>query len=122
MKKYIVLILVFVVTLSGCMGGGTYVDVSVEDAKTMVANNEVHVIDVRTPEEFSTGHIPDAELIPLSVIEGMLDELDKDESYLIVCRSGNRSAEASAILADNGFTDIYNITGGMNQWDGEIQN
>jgi rhodanese-related sulfurtransferase len=121
MKKYISLILILIVTLTGCMGG-TYQDVSIEDAKTMVTNGEVQVIDVRTPEEFSTGHIPDAELIPLQVIDGMLDELDKDKSYLIVCRSGNRSSEASAILAENGFTQIYNMTGGMNQWDGEVQN
>lgn len=121
MKKYIVLYLVLIVSLTGCMSG-TYQDVSVEEAKKMVANGEVQVIDVRTPEEFSTGHIPDAELIPLQVIEGMLDELDKEESYLIVCKSGNRSSEASAILAENGFTSIYNMSGGMNQWNGEVQN
>jgi rhodanese-related sulfurtransferase len=49
-----------------------------------------------------------------------LNDLDKEESYLVVCRSGNRSAQASEILINNSFANIYNMTGGMNSWAYEI--
>lgn len=119
MKKMAVVLLFFLL-VTGC-SSGSYSDVTVDKAKEMIDSGEVEVIDVRTPEEFSAGHIPDAKLIPVQVIDGMLSELDKEKSYLIVCRSGNRSAEASAILADNGFKKIYNMTGGMNEWAFEIE-
>ncbi|MDF2789200.1 MAG: Rhodanese-related sulfurtransferase, partial [Neobacillus sp.] len=48
--------------------------------------------------------------------------LDKEESYLIICRSGNRSAQASELLTSNRFSTIYNMTGGMNSWEYEIEN
>lgn len=82
----------------------------------MIDEGKVIVLDVRTPEEYNSGHIPDAELVPLQVLDGMSSELKKDKSYLIVCRSGNRSQQASEILAEKGFKDIYNMSGGMNSW------
>ncbi|WP_210365896.1 rhodanese-like domain-containing protein [Bacillus sp. REN3] len=120
MKKMLTA-LMFILLITGCSSSGSYKDVSVDEAKEMIDNKEVEVIDVRTPEEFAAGHIPEAKLVPLQVIEGMLSELDKDKSYLVVCRSGNRSAEASGILAENGFKHIYNMTGGMNEWTYEIE-
>lgn len=119
MKKIIALFM-FVLVVTGC-SAGSYTDVTVDKAKEMIDNGEVVVIDVRTPEEFAVGHIPGAKLMPLQVIDGMLSELDKKEEYLVVCRSGNRSAEASAILADNGFESIYNMTGGMSEWTFEVE-
>lgn len=119
MKKILAIFMIILV-VTGC-SAGSYTDVDVDEAKEMIDSGEVEVIDVRTPEEFSAGHIPDAKLMPLQVLDGMLSELDKEKKYLIVCRSGNRSAEASAILADNGFKNIYNMTGGMSQWSHEIE-
>jgi len=60
-------------------------------------------------------------LIPLQELENKLNDLDKDEPYLVVCRSGNRSKLASEILTSNSFTEIYNMTGGMNSWVYEIE-
>lgn len=97
-----------------------YRNVSADDAKKLIDNKEVVVLDVRTPEEFKDGHIPDALLIPLQELEDRLDELDKSEAYLVVCRSGNRSVQASEILTSNHFKSIYNMTGGMNSWNYEI--
>lgn len=119
MKKIIAAFMLLLL-ITGC-SAGSYTNVSVDEAKEMIDNGEVEVIDVRTPEEFNAGHIPDSKLMPLQVIEGMLSELDKDKKYLIVCRSGNRSAEASGILAENGFKNIYNMTGGMNDWKYDIE-
>jgi rhodanese-related sulfurtransferase len=119
MKKQIAIFMFFLL-VTGC-SGGSYTDVTVDEAKQMIDNGEVEVLDVRTPEEFSAGHIPGAKLVPLQLIEGMLTELDKDQKYVVVCRSGNRSSEASGILANEGFESIYNMTGGMNEWKHEIE-
>jgi rhodanese-related sulfurtransferase len=119
MKK-IIAALMFILLITGC-SGGSYTDVSVDEAKEMIDSGEVQVLDVRTPDEFAAGHIPGAKLVPLQVIESMLSELDKDQKYLVVCRSGNRSTQASGILVENGFKNIYNMTGGMNEWKYEIE-
>jgi rhodanese-related sulfurtransferase len=115
------LILIILVLLTAC-GNAGYKNVSTEDAKKLIENNEVVVLDVRTPEEFQGGHIPNATLIPLQELENRLNEIDKKKGYLVVCRSGNRSAQASEILSNNGFSTIYNMTGGMNNWAFEIEN
>jgi rhodanese-related sulfurtransferase len=118
MRKLVLpIVLVLIVFLSACGNeNGGYQDVSVNEAKQLIDENKVVVIDVRTQEEFQEGHIPYAKLLPLQEIEQRLEELDKDGTYLIVCRSGNRSAEASEILTNNGFANIYNMTGGMGSW------
>ncbi|MBS8264857.1 rhodanese-like domain-containing protein [Mesobacillus boroniphilus] len=108
-----------ILLITGC-SGGSYTDVSVDEAKELIDSEEVQVLDVRTPDEFAAGHIPGAKLVPLQVIESMLSELDQDQKYLVVCRSGSRSTQASGILVENGFKNIYNMTGGMNEWKFEI--
>ncbi|WP_316569644.1 rhodanese-like domain-containing protein [Neobacillus sp. YIM B06451] len=105
--------------LAGC-GTATYETVSVEEAMELIKKNEVKILDVRTPEEYNGGHIPGSELIPLQVLDGMAENLDKDADYLIVCRSGNRSQQASELLAAKGFS-VLNMDGGMNAWTGEIE-
>ena len=102
-------------------GGKLYEDVNVEQAKKIIDNDEVVVIDVRTQEEFAEGHIPNAMLIPVDEIDNVMEEMDKDTSYLMVCRSGNRSAMASELLAKNGFQHIKNMEGGMNKWTYEVE-
>jgi rhodanese-related sulfurtransferase len=115
------LLIVIVVFLTSC-GNAGYRNVSTEESKELIDNNEVVVIDVRTPDEFQGGHIPNATLIPVQELENRLNELDKEKTYLLVCRSGNRSMQASEILSNNGFKNIYNMTGGMNKWTFDIEN
>ena len=106
--------------LTGCMGT-TFENVTTENAKELIDEEKVIILDVRTPEEYNSGHIPGSELIPLQVLEGMSEELEKDKNYLLVCRSGNRSQQAAEILAAKGFKNVYNMTGGMNEWTYEIE-
>lgn len=105
--------------VAGC-GMAKYETVSVNEAMELINENEVKILDVRTPEEYSGGHIPGSELIPLQVLDGMAEKLDKDVEYLIVCRSGNRSQQASELLASKGFR-VLNMEGGMNAWTGNIE-
>lgn len=123
MRKVLPFIILTIIALITACGSGNegYRNVNPQEAKQLIDDNKVAVIDVRTPEEFAEGHIPNSKLIPLQELESRLDELNKDEPYLIVCRSGNRSAQASELLGNNGFKKIYNMTGGMNMWEYEIE-
>ena len=82
----------------------------------MIDNNEVFLLDVRTQEEFDEGYIEGAILIPDYELESRLDEVPVDEKILVYCRSGRRSVTASNILIDAGYTDVYNMLGGINDW------
>ena len=77
--------------------------------------DDVILLDVREDDEFKAGHIPGAEWIPLGQLSSRLDELPKDKTIVAVCRSGNRSAQATELLRQNGF-DAHNMQGGMNSW------
>ncbi|WP_282134508.1 rhodanese-like domain-containing protein [Seonamhaeicola maritimus] len=81
------------------------------------------VLDVRTNAEVAEGIIPNA--IHLDFYLGdefvdELDELDKDKNYYVYCRSGNRSHKACEIMEELGFTNAYNLEGGILQWIGDI--
>lgn len=73
------------------------------------------LIDVRTPEEFASGHIEGAVNIPVDDLAGRLSEVPQGQPIVVYCRSGNRSATASRILADAGYTGIYDL-GGLQGW------
>ncbi len=90
-------------------------EVSVSEAYQM-RENGAFVLDVREPNEWEAGHIPGATLISLGDLESRLDEIPKDQEILIVCRSGNRSAQAREILKNKGFNQVTSMAGGMNQW------
>ena len=120
MKKLIILFFSLLI-LGGC-SGDSYQTISSEKALEMMEDSQVNVIDVRTPEEFAAGHIPNATLMPLDQLEQLQSELDKSKEYIIVCRSGKRSATASSLLIEKGFKNIYNLSNGMNGWSGEITN
>ena len=89
-----------------------------EEAKEMMDSQEVIILDVREQDEYDSGHIPGAMLLPA----GTIDEAtaadvipEKDSTVLVYCRSGNRSKTASSTLADLGYTNIYEF-GGINTW------
>jgi rhodanese-related sulfurtransferase len=115
---FLVLISVFI---SGCSSSG-WKNVTTEEAKNMLDSNPdgVVLIDVRTIEEYNSGHIPEAKLFPLQTLEAQLGELDKEKEILVICRSGNRSQSASDILINNGFKTVYNVEGGMQSWNYEV--
>lgn len=80
------------------------------------------VIDVRTPDEYGTGHIPGAISAPLDQLPKLADNFNKDEPLIVVCLSGNRSTRASEYLLSQGFAKIYNLSGGMLAWKGPVTN
>lgn len=80
----------------------------------------LHLIDVREDEEVAQGIIPTAEHIPLGQIPEKMQELDKDTTYIMVCRSGGRSGNATQFLEQNGYQAI-NMAGGMLDWNGPTE-
>ena len=100
----------------------TYQQITQEKAKEMMQADDGHIIvDVRRQDEYDSGHIPGAILIPNESIgtEQPKELPDLDQVILIYCRSGRRSKEASQKLADMGYTNIYEF-GGIIDWIGEV--
>lgn len=73
------------------------------------------VLDVRQPDEFRTGHITGAKLIPLNELSRKMNELPKGREIVCICASGNRSTSAAKLLAKEGF-NVLNVQGGMMAW------
>ena len=107
--------------------GGAYAasvtNVSVQEARQMLGSRSKDptftVLDVRTPAEFSAGHLPGAVNVDAlaSDFEHRLRSLDKNTSYLVYCRSGNRSQAAVRAMERLGFRSIFHMTAGMLGWD-----
>ena len=92
-------------------------DVSAEEAARLIGTlNNLIILDVRTREEYDIEHIQNAVLIPVQELENRVDELFKDETLLVYCRTGNRSQTAVTILEEKGFTKIYHMNGGITIW------
>jgi rhodanese-related sulfurtransferase len=131
------MLFVVIVALSGCIGDkkpvnntvtdtnvsekNTYLNLNVTQAKEMIDRGEVFILDVRRPDEYASGHIKNSTLlavqdIPANDLDIKLKELPKDKPILVYCRSGSRSVAASTILSGKGFTQVYNMQGGITEW------
>jgi rhodanese-related sulfurtransferase len=97
----------------------SYKDVDVATAQKMIAeNNDLVILDVRTPEEVALGTIPNAIVIDYqaSDFEDKISILKRSTPYLVYCRSGGRSVGASKKMIELGFKDVTNMEGGYNAW------
>ena len=90
----------------------------VQPAVAERALDGVRIIDVREPHEYNgeLGHVAGAQLVPLGTLPQQLQGWNKDETYLMVCKSGGRSGQAAAFLAKQGFQRVMNLAGGMLAW------
>jgi rhodanese-related sulfurtransferase len=94
----------------------SYESVSARDFDKFMADHpDVVVLDVRTPGEFRQQSLKGAINIDVmgSAFASAIAKLDKSKSYLVYCRSGSRSASACGLMASNGFTSLYNLSGGI---------
>lgn len=94
-----------------------FATISGDEAKKMLAEKNVTILDVRTPEEFATGHIENAINIDFlsSDFDDKIAQLPKDKTYVLYCRSGNRSGKAMSSFQKQGFTSVKNVSGGYSQ-------
>lgn len=94
------------------------IDISIDDAKKMVKENSTKFVDVRSKEEYEGGHIDDAINIDI-MSESFLDEvekLNKGGHYVVYCESGSRSLSAVSTMEMVGFKNVFNMVGGITEW------
>lgn len=115
-------LLIISVLFAACQGTSSndeaFKNLDVAAFKAKMNDENIVVLDVRTPEETAQGMIEGA--IELNVkapdFAKKVAELDKDKTYLVYCRSGRRSVTACDIMAEEGFSDLYNLQGGYLEW------
>lgn len=97
-----------------------YIKITPEEAMAMM-DQDVIILDVRTQAEYDEGHIPNAVLLPDTEVKQRAEEVlpDKEQTILVYCRSGRRSALVAQDLADMGYTNVYDF-GGILDWTGDV--
>jgi sulfur-carrier protein adenylyltransferase/sulfurtransferase len=91
----------------------------VELKRKLDAGEDIFVLDVREPHEYQIANLG-AKLIPLGDLPARLGELDRNREIVVHCKSGGRSQKASELLAQNGFTKVVNLTGGITGWSNDV--
>jgi phage shock protein E len=116
--KRIIALLAAVFLLAGCSSTSSSMDLSVTEFSSKIAEPGVVTLDVRTPGEFAEGYIKGARLINFQSgnFENEIASLDKNATYAVYCRSGNRSGQAVKVMQDAGFTNVFNMNGGVIEW------
>ncbi|MCB0856712.1 MAG: molybdopterin-synthase adenylyltransferase MoeB [Solirubrobacterales bacterium] len=99
----------------------TIEEITPQEAFTELDEGGVKLIDTREPYEYEESHIEDSELIPVGVIADRIaaSVADKDQRIILQCRSGARSLTAALTLADLGYTNLANLTGGILEWEAQ---
>lgn len=118
MKK-IVLFIASLILLVGCTSTTAGVtNMNVSEFSEKISEPGIILLDVRTPGEFAEGFIEGARLIDFQSgnFESEIASLDKNTTYAVYCRSGNRSGQAAKIMHDAGFHNLYNLDGGVIDW------
>jgi rhodanese-related sulfurtransferase len=106
---------------------GSRLNVANLDSETfekMIKETEDSVIlDVRTKEEYHKRRIPDSTLIDIYKPDflSQLEKLDRDKTYFVYCRSGSRSFNAAVWMQKIGFTNVFNLENGINDWSGPVE-
>lgn len=124
--KRMIPVLLALLLLASCGRGeetASYRQISQEEAKKMMDTQEVIILDVREQDEYDSGHIPGAVLLPVGTIDedtAVAVIPAKDATVLVYCRSGNRSKTASSVLAELGYTNVYEF-GGIKTWPYETE-
>ncbi len=124
----IILLIAILIPLVACSSQGAQapseVDLSaLPDTVTPQQVNEIRnhpdvvVIDVREPWEYNEGHIPNVKLIPLGTLPDRMNEIPRDKTVILTCRSGNRSGQAFRFLREQGFDNVHNMEGGILAWE-----
>jgi len=114
--KALLVFLIIIPLLYACTSSASLITPS--EAKALISSSEdVILLDVRTPSEYNQAHVPGAILLPLDDIQNDMKTLfpDQNSTYIIYCRSGNRSADAVKLLKDLGYQNLYDL-GGIIDW------
>ncbi|CAB5241172.1 unannotated protein [freshwater metagenome] len=119
-KKVLLLLITPMLFLTACSSGTTsaITNLDASSFSSLISGDEVTVIDVRTADEFLSGHIAKAINIDVeaSTFNDLVSKLNKSKKYAVYCHSGRRSAIATSKMSDLGFSSVNNLNGGVEQW------
>jgi rhodanese-related sulfurtransferase len=107
---------------SSVVKNGVFQNIDAQKAQQMIDENRANanflLIDIRTPEEFASGHIGGAVNVDFfsAGFQAEMDKMDKRKTYLIYCLAGSRSGRALSMMQDKGFYTVYNLFGGIKEW------
>lgn len=93
-------------------------NISISEARKLIENEEIIILDVRAPWEFSEGHIEKAKNMDITDpdFSENIEKLDKNKKYLVYCKTGRRSGLALDVMIKSGFSEVYNLIGGYERW------
>ncbi len=100
----------------------TFQNISAKEMEQMMEQKNVTIIDVRTDAEYKQGHLPHAKLMNIMGFSFTkeAEKLDKTKTYIVYCRSGQRSVRACNALAKLGVENLYNLSDGLSTWQGKL--
>lgn len=115
MKELIIFILLLNIA---CTQDHSIKRIAAKEAKELIESKTIHIIDVRTDQEYNRGHLKNAKLLNMmsANFSKKIKLLDKNKSYLIYCHSGNRSFKVAKEMADLGFKSVYEMKYGIREW------
>lgn len=119
MRNLFILLLLIFATSCTSQNSGQVQSIDIERVKAEVIDKDVQWVDVRTPGEFSAGHIDDAINIDISnsdTFAEKFEKLDKEKPVYIYCQVGGRSKRAAEVLKDMGFKSVFDYSGGYGEW------
>ncbi|MDQ7057159.1 MAG: rhodanese-like domain-containing protein [Ghiorsea sp.] len=120
MIRSVIAVLFISLFISSCDMGEPkgYTIISVNDAYELVKSNDTNTVflDVRSPSEYQSGHVPNAKLIPVQKLSSRLNEVPKDKNIVVYCEAGVRAAKAADILVEAGFTNVQSMKASMRGW------
>ena len=118
----VLLVMFLMTTMISCQAQSEFRSVNIDEFKTEISKSDVQLVDVRTVQEYSEGHIPGAMNIDVNApdFEEKIKALDKKENVAIYCRSGRRSKMAANKLTAAGFK-VIELNTGFLSWDGEVE-
>jgi rhodanese-related sulfurtransferase len=87
-----------------------------QQAQELIQRNEVDIVDVREPNEWSGGRLPGSRLVPLGQLRASPKQALPRDSVIFVCAAGVRSQSAARLAVENGLTHVYNLSGGTRNW------
>jgi rhodanese-related sulfurtransferase len=121
MKLRLITTMLLAIFLTSCNSQNTtgVKNISQDEMIQLMESKKVEVIDVRTPAEVSEVFVKDANYffdVNNANFASSINSLDKSKTYVVYCRSGARSGSAANYMIQNGFKNVYNLTGGLNNW------
>ena len=102
--------------MSNIGNNGSFKNIAAAELALKLQQGGLRLLDVRTDAEIAQGKIPQGDSLPLHLLPLRLGEMDKNATTVFYCRSGGRSAQAAAFAVANGFSDVYNLQGGIIAW------